>query len=325
MVEIGYALSSEEHSPSDLVRFARRAEQAGFTFALISDHYHPWTAKQGQSPFVWGVIGGIASTTERLRLGTGVTCPIIRMHPAIVAHAAATAAAMMPGRFFLGVGAGENLNEHVVGRKWPPADVRYQKLEEAVEVIRLLWEGGMKTYRGRHFVVENAQLFTLPKQAPDIYVAAGGEKAAALAARIGDGLITAGDEEKVIRKFNAVGGKSKPKYSQITVCWAKTEKEARKTAFEIWPIAGMAWPLLTELALPSYFGEVADTLTEDKVAESIVCGPDPDKHIDAIEKCVSSGSDHVYVHQVGRNQEGFLSFYQNEVLPHFRGRRRRAA
>src|SRR5919206_1834888 len=145
MVELGYALSSEEHLPNDLIRYAQRAEEVGFTFALISDHYHPWIDQQGQSPFVWSVIGAIAQATQRLRLGTGVTCPIIRTHPAIIAQAAATSAALMPGRFFLGVGSGENLNEHVLGDKWPAPDERLEMLEEAVEVIRLLWQGGYQT------------------------------------------------------------------------------------------------------------------------------------------------------------------------------------
>src|SRR5437764_4099515 len=168
MVEIGYTLSSEEWGPADLVRWARRAEEVGFGFALVSDHYHPWIDAQGHSPFVWTVIGGVAQATERLRLGTGVTCPTIRLHPAIVAQAAATSAAMMPGRFFLGVGSGENLNEHVVGARWPSADERLEMLEEAVEVIRLLWEGGTQTHRGAHYTVENACIYTLPEEPPPL-------------------------------------------------------------------------------------------------------------------------------------------------------------
>src|ERR687883_157173 len=187
MVELGYALSSEEHTPNDLVRYARRAEEVGFAFALISDHYHPWLDQQGQSPFVWSVVGAIAHATQRLRLGTGVTCPTMRIHPAIVAQAAATAAAMMPGRFFLGVGTGENLNEHILGDRWPEADVRREMLEEAVEVIRLLWQGGQRSHHGRHYTVENARVYTLPETPPPIIVAASGPKAAELAGRIGDG------------------------------------------------------------------------------------------------------------------------------------------
>src|SRR5918992_1400453 len=189
MVDVGYALSSEEHSPNDLVRYARRAEEAGFTFALISDHYHPWIDRQGHSSFVWNVIGGIAQATERLRLGTRVTCPTIRIHPAIVAQAAATAAALMPGRFFLGVGSGENLNEHVVGERWPPLAVRLEMLEEAIEAIRELWTGKLVSHRGKHYTIENARLYTLPDEPPPLVVAAAGPNAAELAGRMGDGLV----------------------------------------------------------------------------------------------------------------------------------------
>src|SRR3954462_12739074 len=155
MTTYGYKLSSEEHPAPDLVRYAQRAEQAGFEFGAISDHFHPWIDKQGESPFVWSVIGAIAATTERFRLGTAVTCPTIRIHPAILAQAAATAASMMPGRFFLGVGTCENLNEHVLGEGWPPIDIRLEMLEEAVEVMRLLWQGGNQSFYGDYFEVEN--------------------------------------------------------------------------------------------------------------------------------------------------------------------------
>src|ERR671914_1737449 len=178
MLQIGYALSSEEHAPNELVSCARRAEEAGFTFALISDHYHPWIDQQGQSPFVWSVIGGIAHTTTRLHLGTGVTCPTIRIHPAIIAQAAATSAAMMPGRFFLGVGTGENLNEHILGDKWPESAVRRDMLAEAVELIRLLWQGEQTSWDGTYYTVENARIYDVPDPTPEIYVAAGGPAAA---------------------------------------------------------------------------------------------------------------------------------------------------
>jgi len=307
------------------VRYARRAEETGFPFALISGHYHPWIDRQGQSPFVWSVIGGIAATTRKLSLGTGVTCPTIRIHPAIVAQAAATAAAMMPGRFFLGVGAGENLNEHVVGKKWPPPPVRKEMLEEAVSVIRLLWRGGNASHRGRHFTVENARIFTLPRKLPPIYVAAGGKNMAESAARIGDGLITAGDENVVIKAFDAKGGKKKPKYSQLTVCWEETEKEAVRIAHSQWPISAFAWPLLSELAVPQYFEESAENVREDDIAEGIVCGPNAKKHMAKIEKVIEAGADHIYMHQVGNDQEGFFRFYEREILPDFGIKPARAA
>jgi coenzyme F420-dependent glucose-6-phosphate dehydrogenase len=317
MPQIGYALSSEEHSPNDLVGFAVLAEEAGFGYALISDHFHPWVDAQGESPFVWGVVGGIARATERLRLGTGVTCPTMRIHPAIVAHAAATSAAMMPGRFFLGVGTGENLNEHILGSHWPAPDERLEMLEEAVEVIRLLWEGGYQTNRGKHYTVENARLYTLPDEPPEIYVAASQPLAAELAGRIGDALVTVAPDKEIAERFDSFGGAGKPKLGQAHVCWAKTEKEARRTAHEIWPNGGLQGALSQELPLPEHFEQAAKTVTEDDVAESLVCGPDPERHKEQIREFEAAGYDHVYVHQVGPDQQGFLDFYAREVLPEF--------
>src|SRR5919197_3640295 len=188
MAQLGYALASEDWGPSDLVDLARRAEEAGFEYALISDHIHPWTDKQGSSPFVWSVIGAIARATERLRLGTGVTCPTIRIHPVIVAQAAATSQVMMEGRFFLGLGTGEELNEHVTGARWPGPQERLDMLEEAIELLRLLWEGGYQSHYGKHYSVEQARIFTLPDEPPPIAVAAAQSSAAELAGRLGDAL-----------------------------------------------------------------------------------------------------------------------------------------
>ena len=274
-MEIGYALSSEEHRPLDLVRHARLAEDAGFPFALVSDHFHPWIDRQGQSPFVWSVIGGIASATESLRLGTGVTCPTIRIHPAIVAQAAATAAAMLPGRFFFGVGSGENLNEHVLGDRWPSASERQDMLEEAVGLMRTLWEGELTSFDGMHYVVEDARIYTLPEEPIEVLLAASGPEAAELAARIGDGLIGTAPDPELLDAYARAGGDG-PKYGQVTVCWAKSEEDARRTAFECWPNAALKGPLSQELPLPSHFEESAAMVSEDDVAELVVCGPDPD-------------------------------------------------
>jgi len=317
MPQIGYALSSEEHQPNDLIRFAALAEEAGFGYALISDHYHPWVDAQGESPFVWSVIGGIAQATERLRLGTGVTCPTMRIHPAIVAHAAATSAAMMPGRFFFGVGTGENLNEHILGDHWPAPDERLEMLEEAVEVIRLLWEGGYQTHRGKHYTVENARLYTLPDELPEIYVAASQPLAAELAGRIGDGLVTVAPDKKIAERFESSGGAGKPKLGQVTVCWAKSEEEARRTAHEIWPNGGLQGALSQELPLPEHFEQAAEMVTEEDIAESVACGPNPERHKEQIREFEAAGYDHVYVHQVGPDQQGFLDFYASEILPEF--------
>ena len=317
MAEIGYAISSEEHAPRDILHHARRAEEAGFPFALISDHFHPWVDRQGHSPFVWSVLGGIAHATERLRIGTGVTCPMIRIHPAIIAHATATIAAMMPGRFFLGVGTGENLNEHILGDRWPPHDVRSEMLEEAVAVIRLLWQGGEQTHRGRHYTVENARLYTLPEEPPPIMVAGSGPRAARLAGRIGDGLINTAPDAEVRETFERAGGAGKPRYAQMTVCWAADEAQARRTAFEIWPNGGLKGELSQELPTPAHFEQAAKLVTEEMVAEEVVCGPDPEPHIAKIQAYVDAGYDHIYVHQVGPDQEGFFRFYEREILPRF--------
>lgn len=315
MAEIGYTLSCEEHGPGDLIRFAAAAEEAGFTFATISDHFHPWVDAQGQSPFVWAVLGGLAGATRRLRIGTAVTCPTFRIHPALVAQAAATVEAMMPGRFFLGLGSGENLNEHVVGRYWPPADIRQDMLAEAVAVIRRLWEGGVVTHRGEHFQVDRARVYTLPERPPPILVAAAGPGSTDLAARIGDGLISVAPDADIVRRFEAAGGTGRPKLGQVHVCWAADEVEARRTAHRRWPNAAVPGELGQELPMPAHFEQAASTLTADDVAEVVVCGPDAERHADAIRRYVDAGFDQVTVHQVGGDQAGFLRFYRDEVLP----------
>jgi coenzyme F420-dependent glucose-6-phosphate dehydrogenase len=316
MVEIGYALSSEEHPPRDLVRHAQAAEAAGFTFALISDHFHPWIDRQGQSPFVWSVIGAIAQATSRLRLGTGVTCPMIRYHPAIVAQAAATSAALMPGRFFLGLGSGENLNEHIVGDGWPSAPVRQRMLEEAIQLIRLLWQGGEQSHFGTYYTLDHARLYTLPAVPVPLYVAASGANAAELAGRAGDGLITTSPDEHVLKAFASTGG-SKPRFGQLTVCWAADEPTARRNAHEWWPNASVEGELSQELPLPRHFEQASKTVREEDIARAMVCGPDPERHRAAIQEFVDAGVDNVYVHQVGQDQAGFVEFYRREILPKF--------
>jgi G6PDH family F420-dependent oxidoreductase len=317
-MELGYALSSEEHPPNDLVRFAQRAEEVGFGFALISDHYHPWVDRQGHSPFVWCTIGGIAQATSRITLGTGVTCPLLRIHPAIIAQAAATAAAMMPGRFFLGLGTGENLNEHVVTDHWPNAPIRLEMLDEAIEVIRTLWQGGEQSHYGTYYSVEEARVYTLPDELPPILVAASGEKAACFAGEVSDGLISTAPKKDLVEQFTSAGGKGKPRYGQLTVCYAREEATARRTAHEWWPTAGLEGQLTAEIKTPALFQNAVATVREDDVAESIICGPDPERHWQAIEQFAKAGFDHVYVHQVGPDQEGFFRFYEREILPRVR-------
>jgi coenzyme F420-dependent glucose-6-phosphate dehydrogenase len=324
MVQIGYSISSEEHHPTDIVRHARMAEDAGFTFSLISDHYHPWIDAQGHSPFVWSVIGGIATATKRLQLGTGVTCPIIRTHPAVIAQAAATSAAMMPGRFFLGVGSGEALNEHIVGQRWPETEIRPAMLEEAVAVMRLLWQGGNQSHHGQYYTVENARLYTLPEEPVQVMVGAAGPKSAELAGRIGDGLISTSPDHETVQAFEKAGGQG-PRYGQMHVCWAKDEKTALRTAHTIWPTSTLPGELGQELPTPAHFEQAVQLVTPEKVKEGVVVGPDAGQYLAKIDEYAQAGFDHVYIHQVGPDQEGFIRFAEREILTHFGVARARAA
>lgn len=317
-VEIGYSLMSEEHRPNDLVHFAQLAEEAGFTFATISDHYHPWTNYEGNSPFVWATIGGIAHATKKLRVGTAVTCPTMRIHPAIIAQAAATAASMMPDRFFLGVGTGENLNEHILGSIWPPHEIRSDMLVEAVEVIRELWKGKTTSYYGDFYVVQNAKIYTLPENPVPIYVAAEGPKMAKTAGQIGDGLISTTPNGDFIKTFQEQAGESLPLCSQATACYASTEDEGKKIVHKVWPIVGIPGELDRELPTPKFFEQTATLLTEDQATEGVACGNDPEKHLEAIKIYLDAGFKKVSVHNVGPNQEEFFKFYKERVIPKIR-------
>lgn len=311
-MEIGYVLSSEEHGPRELVRFARDAEQSGFTSASISDHFHPWTDDQGQSPFVWSVIGALAATTG-LHVTTGVTCPIVRMHPAIVAQAAATSAAMMPGRFRLGVGTGESLNEHIVGRPRPPVSVRLEMLEEAVAVIRRLWSGETVTHTGRHHTVWTARLYTLPDFPPPVLMSAFGPRAVAVAARIADGLQSVSPDADTVRLYREDGGRG-PAVAGVKVCWAPTFEQARATAHRLWRHVALPGQLAQELPMPDHFAQAASVVTEEQVAAIFPCGPDPEPYVSMINRYRNAGFDEVDIHQIGGDQRGFLRFYQRELV-----------
>jgi G6PDH family F420-dependent oxidoreductase len=316
-MELGYAFSSEEHSPAALVGQARAAEEAGFGFGLISDHIHPWVDAQGHSAFVWSVIGAVAQATDRFRIGTGVTCPTIRIHPAIIAHAAATCACLMPGRFFLGVGTGENLNEHVTGAKWPAPDERLEMLEEAVEVMRLLWQGDYQTHRGKHYTVENLRIFDLPDEPVDIAVAAMQPNAGELAGRVGDALINVAPKEEILERFEQGGGKGKPRYGQVTVCYAESKEQAKKTAFEVWPNALIEGSASQELPLPKDFEQLVEGRSADELEGKLVLGNDPAEYLEELKTYDSAGYSHVYIHQIGPDQDGFLKFAKSELLPRF--------
>ncbi len=317
MIEIGYSLSSEEFSPVELMECARAAEAAGFGFSLISDHFHPWSEEQPSSPFVWAVIGAISTATRRLGVGTGVTCPTMRMNPAIVAQASATAAVMMGDRFFLGVGTGEYLNEHITGTHWPPPSRRLEMLQEAVEIIRLLWKGGWQSHHGKYFVVENARIYTLPAKPPSIMMAASKPRAAELAGQIADGLISFEPKSDLVRRFESAGGKGKPRYGQLTVCYAPGRQEAGRIVRKHWPNAGIGGSLMTDLALPTQFDDVVRLVRPETITEGMPLGPEPQDHLAGIKKFIDAGFDHVYVHQVGPHQREFFSFYADKILPRF--------
>ena len=314
MTEFGYWLSSEEHEPLELVGHARRAEEADFSFAMISDHFHPWIDAQGHSAFVWSVIGGIAATTERIRLGTGVTCPTMRIHPAVVAQAAATSAAMLGDRFFLGIGTGENLNEHVTGARWPAPDERIEMLEESIEVMRLLWQGGEQTHRGKHYTVDHARLYTLPEQPLELAIAAAKPNAAELAGRLGDALINVAPDAEIVEAYRAAGGDG-PRYGQVRLCWAEDEEEAKETAFRLWRHTGLGGTINQELPRPSDFDAVAESVTLEMATEEVPCGPDPEPVIEQVREWEQAGFDHIALHQIGPDQDGFLRFWEQELRP----------
>jgi coenzyme F420-dependent glucose-6-phosphate dehydrogenase len=314
MVQIGYTLSSEEHPPGDLLLYGRIAEETGFDFLTISDHFHPWISRQGESPLVWSVLGGLSVKTERVPVMTAVTCPTIRIHPAIVAQAAATTASLLPDRFILGLGSGENLNEHVVGMGWPHPEERLDMLEEAIELIRRLWTGELVTEWTDHFTVDRARLYTLPKTSPPIAVAASTTAAAKLAGRSGDALISTAPKAEIVDAFREAGGDGQPTYGQVTLCYGPEEQKAKDETLEWWPNTSVPGELGVELAEPQQFEEVAQLITADAVAEKVVCGPGADPILEKIGTFVDAGFDHVFLHQVGPRQEEFLEFAKESLL-----------
>jgi G6PDH family F420-dependent oxidoreductase len=310
-MSIGYFLSCEEFGPRELVRQAKQAADAGFERLWISDHYHPWNDEQGQSPFVWSVIGALSEAVD-LPVTTAVTCPSVRIHPAVLAQAAATAAVQHDGRFVLGVGSGEALNEHILGDAWPNADVRLEMLEEAVEVIRLLHKGGNQSHRGRHYTVDNARVYTLPAEPVPIYVSGFGPKAAKLAGRIGDGFVCTMPDADLLRTYRDAGGQG-PAQGGFKVCHAPTADEGRETAHRIWPNEGLPGELAQVLPQPRHFEQASQLVTPDQL--SLPTGPDPQPYVERVASYVDAGYDEVYVAQIGPGQEEFFAFWRDKVLP----------
>ncbi|MEV4434396.1 TIGR03557 family F420-dependent LLM class oxidoreductase [Streptomyces sp. NPDC049585] len=319
MTDYGYFLSCEEHTPQGLVEQARMAEDAGFTSLWISDHFHPWTGEQGQSPFVWSVIGALSQATS-LPVQTAVTCPTVRMHPVVTAQAAATSAVLLgPGRFRLGVGSGEALNEHVLGGRWPEAPIRLEMLTEAVEVMRRLFTGEEVSHRGRHYTVENARLYTVPDEPVPVDVSAFGPAALKVAAQIGDGLVTMAPEKQAVERFRSLAGADKPAIGGIKVCWGTDRDAAVDTAHRLWAVEQLPGELNQVLPTPGHFEQAATMVPRGKVAESVVCGDDADAHVAALRAYADAGFARVHVGQMGREQRGFFDFYATKVLPRLAG------
>ncbi len=317
MPRIGYFLSSEDWAPAQLIEQARAADKAGFEGFWISDHFHPWNDEQGHSPFVWSVIGALSQVT-RLPVTTAVTCPGVRIHPAIMAQASATATVMLEGRFIFGVGSGEALNEHILGDAWPSADVRLEMLEEAIAVIRALHEGGFTDHDGAYYHVEHARIYTLPDTPPPIYVSAFGPKAAELAGRIGDGFISTAPDADLLKTFRDAGGDDKPTQGGYKVCWGRDAAAARRTAHRLWANAGVPGELSQVLPSPRHFEQASSLVTEEKIGETFVCGDDVRAHVEALQSFVDAGYDEIYIGQIGPEQEGFFEFYADRVLPEVR-------
>jgi G6PDH family F420-dependent oxidoreductase len=310
MTSYGFSLMCELHDPRSLLEQARRAEEAGFDFVTISDHFHPWLYSHGHSPHAWPVLGGVAATTERLRMISLVTAPIIRYHPAIVAQKAATMGAMSGGRFELGLGAGENLNEHVVGQGWPPAHTRHEMLAEAIEVIRALWDGGYVTHHGTHYDVEDAKLYTLPDEPVPLHVAISGERSIELAKAMADGVVAIQPDAELVKPFEG-----KPRIGQLAFSVHDDEQEALRLAHERFRFSAQGWKVMAELPNPINFEAATAPVRPEDMADAVPHGPDPQPYLDAIREWEGAGFDHLAFVQVGPDQEAFFRFWEERLRP----------
>ena len=316
MAKFGYKLMSEEHGPRALVENAVRAEAAGFDFAAISDHFHPWLEAQGHAPCVWSVLGAIAHATSTLELATGLTCPIIRTHPAIVAQAAATIAVMSDNRFTLAVGSGEALNEHVTGERWPSVPERLDMLAEAIDVMRMLWEGGVQNHDGLHFTLNHAQIYDLPDEPIPLVVGVSGEHSVELAVEKADGMMTTSPEAKLVRAFRTSNSKGSV-YGEVALAWAKSEEAGRKLGHERFRFSAFDWSVKSELPTVEGFEAASKSVRPEDLSD-IPAGPDPEAHLKAIRKFVDAGFDHIALLGIGPDQEGFIAFAEKELLPRLR-------
>ena len=311
-MKIGYKLIAEAYGPKEIVRQTVEAERAGFDFVEVSDHFHPWLNSQGHSGFAWGMLAAAAAKTETIGLATGVTCPFVRYHPAIIAQAAATQALLCDGRFTLGVGSGERLSEHIVGGGWPSVRVRHEMFRESLEIVRALWEGGYQNYEGKHLSVEAARVFDLPDTPPPIIVAGSGAKSARIAAELGDGLFATDPDAELVEAYGAVGGTG-AKYGEVPLSWAPDEAAAVKSAHETFRFGVLGWKVLADLPNPENFESVTEWVTEETMAEEFACGPDVERHLEVAQQFVDAGFDHLALINAGPDPDGFFEFFANEL------------
>lgn len=314
MIKFGYKLMSEEHGPQALIENTQRAEAAGFDFVSISDHFHPWLESQGHSPFAWSVLGAIAATTSKIRITTGLTCPIIRYHPAIIAQAAATIAVMSDNRFTLAIGAGERLNEHVTGARWPSTPERHEMLAEAIDIFRSLWKGGVHTIRRAHFTVDHARLYDVPSQPIPIMVGASGAHSVALAAQKGDGLMATEPKAELVQDYRRHASKPGPTYAECLLAYADSEDAALKVLHERFRFS-LGWPVQSELPTVEGFEAASQYVRPEDLKDSAGVGPDPEKHLAAIRKYVDAGFDHIVLTAPGPEQAKFIDFFERELKP----------
>ncbi|MFF5403156.1 LLM class F420-dependent oxidoreductase [Streptomyces misionensis] len=319
MVQIGYTMMTEQAGPRELVDHLVRAEEAGFDFSVTSDHYFPWLRSQGHSPYAWSVLGAAAQATSRIPLMTYVTCPTRRYHPAVVAQKAATVQLLSEGRFRLGLGSGENLNEHVVGGGWPPVDVRHEMLEEALEIIRALFRGDHVTYHGEHFDVESARLWDLPDQPPPIGVAVSGEQSCRLAGHLADLVIATEPKAGLLEAFDRHGGEGKPRIGQLPVSYGTDRDAAVERAHAQFRWFGLGWKVNSELPHPDSFAAATQFVTPDDVASAIPCGDDPEDFVAAVRPYAEAGFDEIALVQIGgETQPDFLDWSAKTLLPALR-------
>jgi G6PDH family F420-dependent oxidoreductase len=321
MLKLGYKLMSEEHGPADLIRNPTRAEEAGFDFVAISDHFSPWLEEQGHAPLAWPVLGGLANATRRVGLMTAVTCPTMRYHPAIVAQGAATLGLISNNRFTLGLGAGERLNEHIIGAGWPGIAERHERLSEVVDIIQGLLSGDLTNYGGAYFRLDHARLFDRPDSKPAVAIAARGTEAARLAGRKGDALVATEPRADLVEAFVSAGG-SGPRYAEVALCYAEREEEdARETAHRYFRWAAAGWPMMAELPDVDSFAAASQHVSPEAIAQVVSCGPSLDHHLEAIERFVEAGFDHLILVQVGPAQETFFPLFERELASAIRGRK----